>query len=73
MLISLKVVAIHLAIAIESFSHVELSTRLPLKLYSVICEEEGGSLHQLCAWPASVIWGSPYSGGNSVHINSKFK
>ena len=55
MLISLKVVAIHLAIAIESFSHVELSTRLPLKLYSVICEEEGGSLHQLCAWPASVI------------------
>ena len=58
-----EAVATHLAIAVESLSHVELSRCLHCKLSNpklsnMVCllRGEGGSLYQLCAQPASGIW-----------------
>ena len=41
------------------------------KLKPPISEGEKGSLHQLSAQQASGNWDLKYSGGNSVHIDSK--
>ncbi len=64
----------HLAFAVESLLLVELSTHLHCKLSSMIrLWWGGGGLSASDAWPASGMWDSPYSSGNSVHIDSKGK
>ncbi len=74
MLISLQAVANHSVISVESLLLEELSMSLccyPAR--SAFGEGKEGSLNQLCAWPASGIWDSTYSGGNSIRIDSKCK
>ena len=73
MLISLQAAATRLVISVESLFHVELFRRLRQKTlqWSTFGQGEEGSLHQLCAQPAGDVWDWTYSGGNSVHIDSK--
>ncbi len=74
LLFSLQTVATHLAITVEfvACGVVHASSLQNYPAWFAFGKGEEGSLHQF-AWPVRGIWDSTYSGGNSIHINSKDK